>query len=184
MFQWITSKLLSLLYFVNGSSFIIKLSKSLWLDEIISTKLNIFSSLLQIFAYEEIVRFHKLYVVLMKTEITGSPSICISSHYYLNWKIWIDNVFVVGMGEMNIIHKDIQRKIYGWTRNRTWDPCITIVRCSTTELSRMISTVYLTCTTSFLHLTKSSPSKTHNKHKFILSGLITKCQINGGHCTK
>ena len=46
-------------------SFIIKLSKSLWLDEIISTKLNIFSSLLQIFAYEEIVRFHKLYVVLM-----------------------------------------------------------------------------------------------------------------------
>ena len=67
------------------------------------------------------------------------------------------------MGEINIhvIHKDIQRKIYGWTRNRTWDPCITIVRCSTTELSRMISTVYLTCTTSFLPLSKSSPSKTH-----------------------
>ena len=36
-----------------------------------------------------------------------------------------------------------------------------IVRCSNTELSRPISTVYLAWTIIFLSLTKSSPSKTH-----------------------
>ena len=55
-----------------------------------------------------------------------------------------------GMGGINI-YKETQMKIYGWTRikNRTPE---SLVRCSTTEPSRLISTILLARTTTLTGL--------------------------------
>ena len=61
-----------------------------------------------------------------------------------------------------------------------------LVRCSTTELSRPISTVHLAQTTTFLPPYKVfALEDTHDKHKFTLSGLIKyKCLNREDHGTK
>ena len=58
-----------------------------------------------------------------------------------------------------------------------------LFRCSTIELSRLISTVHLARITTFLPPYKVFTLK--DKHKFTLSGLINyKCLNREGHCTK